>query len=1795
MMRPATWAIIHPPGAPKRVDIGIDRFCGGVADAVARGAPHAALLSAIADEVRCSADEERQTNPAAFRNAIPARHAKSVVAGVKLSHRLYSLLTTQTPLHDDLVRAICGPAVALYLYLLNDFSGADARPILDRYLLLSTRLFESGATADAVFARSYFEYRGKPIGWDDLRIRATPDGVIPKIEARSLSGQWFRAYCLLLLELARVGPGTELDTSAAGMESGSRPIDPLHIWKTPETEFGLILLPPPRLGPEDPVRPIIGGSVDTPKYKVAPPMSMSLAEAQTRFTAGATHNLPNSTTRLTSFEIAALRDWLDAEEQAGFKRWPSEAIALIRSVLDVGEPTLQRSRTIKIALPANPFTPNEVQAPFYVAPMASITLLLNAAGMELPGPLTAEHFVKAMECLEQLRRATGGRQTPSRVARVFLGAVLDLSQDRSLQTKLDTSLPEVWAGAGESGANYYSSFDLSTTQKVFSPMGLRLGGLESIAPDARIGSRGFPNKAQLRDAIDRAKALVRRGVQPGTTGWIAFHNRYACWMGLQNLVGQLARFSRDPCSMRAALIASPTMTLATDKGSSPSHECRFVPLPDMCHKQRALYDQHLAALLPKLKLAGMAIAKSVAALLGGDPIIPYLFLINETTGAIEPLTFKAMTKIFAPWPWHIAAHRHFMAGELRDRGVAAEAIELAFGHWSDSEWPMGPDSLLLPKRVMSGLSADVNEVLIDLGFEALPGLPRQPPPRADRSAELAMPSGRPFGLAWRKRRRKDPERSAERIANQAWAEALDFVRYAHETRDVPDAAVDRALKTLMRKAIRKPFLLPLLLRQLRVLTLKLRDDGVKVKVPGLAYMGSPTRPLFDDMSGLAWAQSETMVEALTEHIESNCKTLARDAKTGASTALLWSILCGGLTDAKAWPAFVNALSDGYYRFCRTDWLMLAVGNDKQRFIGDSMSRLLIARAVRNVRGERLDSKAVIKDALALANDLASTSVTRMRICAQRLDEKHSKIAPITVATLQALANARLTAHTSGAARSILRGRQSAKCLDDFAFARALSHDAIQYPNVAEEAELDPFDTIAQKSPPQASRAPDIEPSAALARAEAHIAELRQIFREERRESTDKSELARQKRKRLLLALRAFGKRIKATGTAPLVSLLLQFYLHLLRHKHIRKKLQVSSIESYFGALIDPLFEAFGLDDPCALDEDVRQDIYLDILGPKDYGCLTPEKERNARKVRALHLRFFDRYVAKISDGDCANWAEIEPDLPASKVDANVITPTEMAAIFQEIRNSTALAPDLQAALLRIAYGMVLFGLRFGEAYRLRKCDFQGQGREQLCVVKPTRRGNVKSTDRTRIVACLGRLIGLVPESLAVELEALVSGSFDLGPDHQRYIDNKRKLQSELGRIIRKVTGNKKGRPHQIRHTVGSYAVLVAADLAHPLVMAITGHSNPEDYSRDAAALRWALTRRTSATKSMLLALALMLGHRDVATTLANYFHFPEVLAAAELDCSSIKFSSKVMSTLGGVKPSAESMRASRRDESVWAASPVALSLASARREDVTPLDVPAFVRTHIATATAARRTPVTIRTLVRGLHDLLKEHSITDVAARSGLHANALIAAVTKLREIGLFFRSDVLFLSSASVDASTDRLIWNDSTHLSVALLEIERLLNLIAHPRCPAWVAGWFNASPASESAHSLAIHSGRSAPNAAAPDSAKRRNRFLAFPIKNLLVCFEPTNDRWLLRSADALERAMSLLCQMGVPPDVLKIESINVALMGPARQASGTSHPRNSLHSLSLLHPTKTLTSRTVQLLLLLTHATSKSDR
>ena len=263
-----------------------------------------------------------------------------------------------------------------------------------------------------------------------------------------------------------------------------------------------------------------------------------------------------------------------------------------------------------------------------------------------------------------------------------------------------------------------------------------------------LGSTFTPSQAACIALVSHLRTSLNESAPSGTYPLpqvIQYHNAYAAYTAFLLMFATGYRAVHNPLPSLALHLRTYRLLGISDKDDADFTHARLVCMPELLDRQLRHYNRHLQMLAQMLRCRVPTLAATVDGLLTMDEQLLSLGIadtsqwyktVRNSRRELGPLFhFKSVNRQwqavnlfpkalsdFLPLELRLPSNagRHWMKSQLIQRSVDPELIDWQMGHWMTGQAPLGYYSALSHVEVSRYLAPILDEMLQEVGWEALP-------------------------------------------------------------------------------------------------------------------------------------------------------------------------------------------------------------------------------------------------------------------------------------------------------------------------------------------------------------------------------------------------------------------------------------------------------------------------------------------------------------------------------------------------------------------------------------------------------------------------------------------------------------------------------------------------------------------------------------------------------------------------------------------------------------------------------------------------------------------------------------------------------------------------------------------------------------------------------------------------------------------------------------------------------------------------------------------------------------------
>lgn len=908
------------------------------------------------------------------------------------------------------------------------------------------------------------------------------------------------------------------------------------------------------------------------------------------------------------------------------------------------------------------------------------------------------------------------------------------------------------------------------------------------------------------------------------------------------------RAVKSPFSQLAHFDLHEGLLLINDKASDETRAWRMVALPELAIEQLGIYRKYLRVLATRLQSRSHSgsLPAQILSLCSGGVGMPLFFYLHDKHDDWYEVTPATLARRWAGfWQLPINFQRHVMADELLRLTQRADWVSVQLGHTDGVDHPFGSTSSRSVQEVLREIRPYLNHSLKRMGWAVvrppLSGAVARDVSQGLESATCPVPFG-------------DARRTADRNARRLRAAELVRVLWNEQFStgsSVDSASVQQLAQHIIIQAPAKGFSINWCLKLLYQYV-RSRPGGLAVIRQLARYRRIEVEPSpFGPSSLVDYQQVRDARAGFVAYLDrqgrgsDDLKLHSRIAEIVCSAALF-----GGMANAERLQILGVSLLMHTHMLDGTLFVDLPLGQADAtfRWLPDPVSQALIIGLFRmKFSHEDFSSARVRKSLKTLVEQIAGTKTQ----------------APTE--WLAGVASAATTIEMPGYIAACLRGDVPTVALPLPQWVRVTTGRRLK----AVDPEFSLGGSRDSLWSPEIKK--DSKRHHTAGEGREFLGWLRRIVSTARDTKTVGNQLHRTRSKRELIRLLQKNSADKSWSTLPVM--LVGWGVHLCRHgTRYQGNLAYSTVEKYLLFAASRLLLVAADQDVGFDNEAVIEDLYLRAIDRE-----APERKFElASRFREMHSFFTEAYLLEDLDWSAVFGAAGGRNV-ASYADANYVSSEEYRQALQALIKEASLTERRRwqyAGLLLLGYR---FGLRFGEALRLRYIDTQRDGDELHISVH----GETKTAAGVRVVPLLERLTAL---EISILDSLLAAGEADFTehtgavlmsdrPGSVELLD-----RSEAARILngllRRVTGDPQLRFHHLRHGWVTRSVAAQQGFQPAGFNEQLSETAHEDFFGGPAGFP-------------LRSVAVGAGHASELTTLASYTHTMDQLVHAHYKAPSL--------------------------------------------------------------------------------------------------------------------------------------------------------------------------------------------------------------------------------------------------------------------------------------------------------------------
>ena len=961
-----------------------------------------------------------------------------------------------------------------------------------------------------------------------------------------------------------------------------------------------------------------------------------------------------------------------------------------------------------------------------------------------------------------------------------------------------------------------------------------------------------------------------------SSDFLEIHNAYTAYTSLLLLQGTGHRPVIDPFCYRNDICLSENFVIIEDKVMVEDNRFRLTILPKIAKDQITSYINHLKWLISHLSQNNkhLTLCHNIEKNIFSDTVkskrnLPFLFFLKRKGNSIKPYSVSENTLsdiLNELWPFPLNIPRHLMSTSIRYKYIEGllsnnpsciqtiPLIEQNLGHTESLETPFSKSMVLSPSEFIKELQETINIDLISQGWKVL--TPRRhfvdlSSIKRKRSIDnRSYPLLGPVARRKERLKNKDKDKSVVRNALQQY-KIDDIERNPTLIEHIKSSILDASIECPERISHRLLLLWKYLLR--------VKRHNTNLKVPSRLLVIKKDPSPFTEACVDEYRRSKALREGFIKYLETqgrntdktNISKTRRVAEIIISASLFDAItnlnIIHSLLDTT--PTITNEGEYAYFNIIDSNkvksfgvfrWMMQPLSaslvNSLKLYDSDISSNKLIKKEVKSILHQILDIR-----------------------------YKHP------IESLCKLSQSYWLFHLPPYLREIRTGNTDTSPLKEASFVRVLRNEVIAGDNNKPVNSINSQTTLDNNL--IAFNRSSYEHTSCIQ----YSSDLRFIISESRNHIGKRNKSASRSKKEYLLS--CIEDKLSSNTIHPEIGIALL---------HWGRKLITKGTDLYGPIRFNTVHQYLSM----------LSHYLLDVVGPSSFINKTPiyyeeiysliietTKQKNKSKLRN-NLKDFHTFLHNLKVVPLLDWSVItsdNTDPTNSDNNAIIVTPDEYYTCLDTLKQMgdtgkiDKTLSGLYSALIILGYR---FGLRFGEALYLRYENIQTSDINPFIIIhaRNTEFRDIKSDTGIRQIPLIGELSVLEEKTI----KAFLFRKKPRNPKDLIFFDkndksdviNPIKTSSDLHALLRHVTGDSSIVFHSLRHSFANriYLLLLEERIGNTGSINTLTKINNITTTRSTVEL---LTGHSSRHHIILDALAALLGHTSITTTLTSYIHITD--------------------------------------------------------------------------------------------------------------------------------------------------------------------------------------------------------------------------------------------------------------------------------------------------------------------------------
>lgn len=890
----------------------------------------------------------------------------------------------------------------------------------------------------------------------------------------------------------------------------------------------------------------------------------------------------------------------------------------------------------------------------------------------------------------------------------------------------------------------------------------------------------------------------------------------------------------DPIESQGLFDTEQGLMLISDKVSVEELAWRVVALAPIACEQLKYYQEYLPRLLGWVSCdeESKALQSRVRDLINGEPSMPFFFYLDEANPSvvvnISPGRFEE--RINELWGLPLYTLRHIAATELTEQSNEARLAQTQLGHSTGIDHEFGITSTESVIERLGRVSLHIEQYMQRLGWKSLRSPLRSSsitPSVAKKKVISKNYKSIKFASARRAIERAKRKSLAKEVVRQSIYDVVGSVDKLTTIAELNEI-FDRTILVAEEEGVAKNYCIKLIIRYVRITS----AGRELIKKSQRNYQPISEASPFDSNSLVNFKRArETRQDFINYLAEKSQYKSVLCIESRVAEIVISGALFSGISDQVRLTSLKKALISSTYH---DEELFVDIPLAKEveainRWFPDKVSSSLIIGLYKN--NTNLDD---FNDAkFRKEYDRISSRIKLRKI----KNDRFSGLVNIARSAIIFEAPGHLAGYLTSDVKSVsLRTSQ---------FIRHKYCKRLKSEMVRNKKEI-------LDSHPWLSGINYLDKKRKIDEPKRFLTILRDLFTKTRKLKYQGGKKRSAFQKESLLAEIKFKFTIEESNNwSPLSLSLISWVMNLIENgTRSKNNLAYNTIDKYIFLVARKLLMLEPVDNFLSLDAVVYEEMYLNAVETTS----DQQKADFVGRLQEFHAFLVSEFAAEELD-----WSEISTGNYLSFADANIVSDKEYKLILNQIYGDGSLNLRLKYQYICLLILGFRFGLRFGEAYRLRYSDVLVSEDDIFILVRNSVYGETKTKSGVRQISVIENwpeleidIFNKVYEYAQDNFELDKQVSLMTASTTSRELINKYTAISYLSRALKKFTGDESLKFHHLRHSFATRMYSIFAEKS--------GSNTSIKNSQ------------CSFAKYPLRALAEMMGHMYEKTTLESYVH-----------------------------------------------------------------------------------------------------------------------------------------------------------------------------------------------------------------------------------------------------------------------------------------------------------------------------------